>query len=240
MELIIVRHAEPNYELDTLTEKGWKEAALLAERIAKLNVTDFYVSPFGRAQDTASLTLKKMGRTAETLEWLKEFDARIHRPDHDGLDCVWDWMPEDWADQSCFYDADHWYDQPIMQEGHVKERYQWVIENFDAFLEKYGYVRHGNYYETTRECHATVVLFCHFGLQCVLLSRLMNVSPMILWHGLAAPASSVTTVYSEERRKGKTSFRVSSFGDISHLYAADEKPSFMVRYCECYSDKTTH
>ena len=64
MRLIIIRHGDPDYEKDSLTEKGWKEAELLAERIAKLNVKDFYVSPLGRAKDTASLTLKKMNRTA--------------------------------------------------------------------------------------------------------------------------------------------------------------------------------
>ena len=35
MKLLIVRHAEPNYEIDGLTEKGKREAALLAERLKK-------------------------------------------------------------------------------------------------------------------------------------------------------------------------------------------------------------
>ena len=32
MNLIFIRHAEPDYTIDSLTEKGFKEAALLAER----------------------------------------------------------------------------------------------------------------------------------------------------------------------------------------------------------------
>ena len=36
MRLMIVRHGEPNYELDTLTERGWLEAASAAGRLAKL------------------------------------------------------------------------------------------------------------------------------------------------------------------------------------------------------------
>ena len=60
MKLVIIRHADPDYEKDSLTEKGWREAELLSERISKMEVTDFYVSPYGRAKDTASLTLKKM------------------------------------------------------------------------------------------------------------------------------------------------------------------------------------
>ena len=81
MRIIIVRHGDPDYANDTLTEKGWKEAEMLAERLARTEITDFYVSPYGRARDTASCTLKKMNRKAETMEWMREFGPRIHRPD---------------------------------------------------------------------------------------------------------------------------------------------------------------
>ena len=62
MKLLFIRHGDPDYEIDSLTEKGWKEAALLAERVSQLEVKTFYVSPLGRARDTASLTLQKMNR----------------------------------------------------------------------------------------------------------------------------------------------------------------------------------
>lgn len=81
MRILIVRHGDPNYELDTLTETGWKEARLVAEYLAKFNIAAFYVSPLGRAQDTAKCTLEKMNRKAETFDWLQEFPAHIHRPD---------------------------------------------------------------------------------------------------------------------------------------------------------------
>ena len=61
MRLVIIRHGDPDYAIDSLTEKGWREAGLLSERISKLDVKEFYVSPLGRAKDTASLTLEKMG-----------------------------------------------------------------------------------------------------------------------------------------------------------------------------------
>ena len=52
MRLLIVRHGDPDYSIDSLTEKGWKEAEYLSERLSKLDVKDFYVSPLGRAKDT--------------------------------------------------------------------------------------------------------------------------------------------------------------------------------------------
>ena len=65
MPIYIIRHAEPDYARDSLTEKGWREAALLSHRLAKIPDASYYVSPLGRARDTASLTLKAVGNTAE-------------------------------------------------------------------------------------------------------------------------------------------------------------------------------
>jgi probable phosphoglycerate mutase len=59
---------------------------------------------------------------------------------------------------------------------------------------------------------------------------------MILWHGTCAAPTSVTTLVTEERREGIASFRMSSFGDISHLYVADQEPAFAARFCETFSN----
>ena len=57
MKLLIVRHGDPDYAIDSLTETGWIEAELLSDRLCKLDVKAFYCSPMGRAQDTAKATL---------------------------------------------------------------------------------------------------------------------------------------------------------------------------------------
>ena len=61
MRIIFVRHGDPDYANDTLTEKGWREAALLAERVSGWDVTDFYVSPLGRAQDGVAPGVPRAG-----------------------------------------------------------------------------------------------------------------------------------------------------------------------------------
>ena len=178
MRLVIVRHGDPNYEIDSLTEVGWKEAELVADRICKLDVKDFYVSPLGRAQDTASCTLKKLGRTATTYDWLREFPPRIYRPDSPELQYVcWDWLPQDWTTESKYYDVNTWADTKIMQEGHVKEAYENVCTNLDALLAEHGYVREGNYYRVERANNDTLVFFCHFGLECVFCLLYTSPSP---------------------------------------------------------------
>ena len=97
MKLLFIRHGDPDYEKDSLTEKGWHEAELLSQRMAETKVDAFYVSPLGRARDTASLTLKKLGREAEEKPWLREFHAPI--PDfHTGEPRIaWDQLPANWT-----------------------------------------------------------------------------------------------------------------------------------------------
>lgn len=236
MKILIIRHADPDYEADSLTQQGWKEAGLLAERISAMKIKNFYVSPLGRAKDTASLTLKKMNREAEECQWLREFSPLIRRPDREETSIVWDWLPQDWTAEADFYDKDAWMQHRIMKEGKVAEEYRWVTQSLDQLLARHGYEREGNYYRVTDGNMDTIAFFCHFGLECVLLSHLLGVSPMVLWHGICAAPSSVTTLVTEERRQGIASFRMGSFADVSHLTIAGEQPSFSARFCECFTN----
>lgn len=73
MRLLLIRHGDPDYEHDALTEKGRREAALLGRLAPSMNLGECLVSPMGRAQETASYCLKATGKKAETVSWLMEF-----------------------------------------------------------------------------------------------------------------------------------------------------------------------
>lgn len=234
MKIMIIRHGDPDYSIDSLTETGWKEAELLSRSLIKKDIKAFYCSPLGRAKDTAKPTLEKLGREATILPWLQEFPAKVNRPDAGRPIVAWDWLPQDWTAIPEFYDPDKWWDVPVFKEAHVKEIMQEIQTGLDALLAQHGYVREGNVYRVEQANEDTIVLFCHFGLKCALLAHLLHLSPMPLWHGTCAAPSSVTTLVTEERRKGIASFRMGSFGDTSHLYVAGEEPSFAARFCEMY------
>lgn len=136
-----------------------------------------------------------------------------------------------------FFYYDRWMNPKVMQDGHVGEEYKWVTDSLDELLARYGYVREGHYYRVEESNNDTIAFFCHFGLGCVLISHLLGVSPMVLWHGCAAAPSSVAVLNTEERRQGIASFRMSEYGDISHLYANDEPPAFAARFCERYENE---
>lgn len=240
MRLLLIRHGDPDYEHDSLTETGKREAALLVPRMQREEITEFFCSPLGRAKETARPTLEALGRTAEECEWLQEFSIPIHRPDRNGgfSPVPWDWLPADWLSDPRLMDREHWRENEVIKAADVGGHYDRVVTAFDALLAEHGYRRNGLYYDAVRPNTETLAFFCHFGLGCVLLSRLMNCSPMILWQGTAWAPTSVTTVYTEERRPGTAAFRAAAIGDVSHLFAASVPPSFSARFCEVYGDGT--
>ena len=95
MKLLIIRHGDPDYAVDSLTEKGWREASYLKERLLCENISAFYSSPHGRARDTAKPTLDALGRKDEVLPWLREFDAYVVDPESGEKRIAWDRLPRE-------------------------------------------------------------------------------------------------------------------------------------------------
>lgn len=222
MRILIIRHGDPDYSIDSLTPKGWREAELLSHRLIKLPIQDFYCSPLGRAKDTAKATLEKLGREAVILPWLEEFRGRIQPFGKRNHDYPWDLPPREWTTHSEFFDKDRWVEAPLINTGNSGTIYQETKEGLDRLLASYGYERDGMLFRCQDNRDITIALFCHFALGAALVGYLTGVAPTVLWHNFFMPTSSVTTLLSSEIKKGEVSFRCMQMGDTSHLYAAGE------------------
>lgn len=236
MKLLLIRHGDPDYEADSLTETGHTEAKLLAERISAMGIKNYYTSPMGRARKTAEYTLNKTGSSAEVLDWAIEFFEAQIDDGNGGKRIAWDMLPESWTKVPEYYDKEKWLDVPVMRDAEMSSFIARVHNGLDSLLERHGYRREGSLYRAVKPNEDAIALFCHFGVSCVMLSHLLGVSPMVLWHGTIAAPTSVTTLVTEERREGTAAFRMTSFGDISHLYKYDQPPAFAGRFCEMFSN----
>lgn len=234
MRIIFIRHGDPDYDRDSLTEKGWREAALLAERVSKWKVDAFYCSPLGRARDTASLSLQKMGREAKIEPWLREFYAPVKDPVTGEERIFWDLMPEYWTRIPELHDAERFLDTELMRSGAVREEYARVGAGLDAILKEYGYERDGYFYRVKEHRDDTIVLFCHMGVTLVMMSHLLHISPVSLLHGFFFAPSSVTILTAEEREEGTAWFRCQSAGDTRHLHDGGEPISYMGYFAEVF------
>ncbi len=241
MRILIVRHGDPIYETDTLTEKGEREARLLSERLCKENIKKIYCSTLGRARLTAQPTLDKLGVKAEYCDWLREFGyAKIKLPYLEEEKYCWNLLPS--FAETCpeIYSPTEWRNVNFIKNSNVTECYDAVCREFDKVLERHGYKREGNSYKVTAPNNDTIVFFSHFGLTAQLVSHIFCCSPFTVSEHSITPPTSVTTFYSEEREEGLARFCMCGFGDVSHLYKYDEEPSFSGRFCERFTDDTRH
>ena len=219
MRLILVRHGDPNYELDCLTELGHRQAKVVAQRLMEEGIEKIFCSPQGRAQQTAQPFAELSGLTEiETLPFMREI--RFGREDalyqsgnpwlcsiqlmHEGADLQdpnWRELPE-FVDNTATVDIDK------------------VMAAADEWLATLGYKREGLYYRCTNETDEkkTFVLFSHGGSSTAFLSRVLNIPfphlSMVLGH---IPHTCITSLRFD-RRPGKLAMPILEYAvDARHL-----------------------
>ena len=68
MKLYFIRHGEPDYANDCLTETGRKQAEAASRRLEREGIEEIYASPMGRAAETAAFTAQRLGLGVQTLD----------------------------------------------------------------------------------------------------------------------------------------------------------------------------
>ncbi|MCR5217316.1 histidine phosphatase family protein [Treponema sp.] len=256
MHLIFVRHGDPDYANDNVTQKGRRELELLAERSKNWKVDEVYVSPMGRAAATAEACLKNWNVKPQTVSWLREFNYPL--TDKDGNKRIaWDWLPRDYFSEKKYADVNKWWSTKIMKSGNILGHYNEVCNGIDNILSCYDYSRispsmpvyncfpHMTAEEAAVDTHLlpeqkdldnkNIVFFCHLGVMFAILSHLTGISPVQLWQGFFVAPSSVTIAGAEERIPGEVAWRIQTMGDTSHLRAGNENMSASGFYGSCLS-----
>jgi probable phosphoglycerate mutase len=84
VELVLVRHAEPEWVRDglsiddpPLTERGFRQAAMLARWLSDEHFDEVLVSPLLRARQTAAPLLARLGHPWRIAEWLHEIQNPV-------------------------------------------------------------------------------------------------------------------------------------------------------------------
>ena len=147
MKILIIRHAEPDYENNTLTSKGFVEAKYLSERLEHSQITHIYSSPLERALLTAKPTAEKINKEIKVCDWLTEFGyARISI---DGEYYIpWNVMPQIWQEEKEAFDINTWKKSSLYSSVDTPEKYDDVIREFDKMLESHGVKRKNIIYGT--------------------------------------------------------------------------------------------
>ena len=222
MRLIFVRHGEPNYELDCLTEEGRRQAAAAAQRLKNESITEIYSSPQGRAFQTAQYTADLLGLPVQILEYMHEVSwggPGIPVQGHP-------WTLGDMllTESSFDFTSQSWREHPYFRENILLEYEKKISEEIDAFLQQKGFVHDGSRYLCTTEENRTIALFSHGGSGGCALAHLLSLPLPYVLSVMPYDFTSIIILNFPEQMGAYIHPRIELFNDTAHIQAKTEAP----------------
>ena len=221
MLLYIVRHGDPNYELDCLTERGHMQAEAVGKRIAASGINEIYSSPMGRARQTAAPACRLLNLPCHIEDWAHEVEEERLTPEPYGK------LTSVSLIQNTYYrengGIDLPYDRAFEAVGFRYSDMKTATERIAAggrdFLERLGYKEENGVYKILRKNEDKVALFCHTVMARAWLSTLLHIPIHLMWAGFQMTHTGVTVIEFKNNENGITAPYCRCFSDMSHLYA---------------------
>lgn len=220
MRLIFVRHGEPDYENDCLTENGKAQAKSTAVRLKNENLTAVYSSPMGRAMETASYTAKDHGLEIQTLDFMHEIDWGDIGETSDKL--AYDGHPWTLAYKYLAENSDaagngDWTEHHYFKDNRCMKFYDKISALFDEFLSGYGLVRKNGIYFCKEKRDDTIALFAHGGSGAVMFSHILSLPFPFVLTSLPYGVCSVSIIEFGEETGRMVVPRLELFNDMGHI-----------------------
>ena len=223
MILYYVRHGDPIYNPDSLTELGHKQAEALSKRFALYGLDEIYCSTSNRAIQTAEPTCKMLNKEKTLLDWANEGHAFADfcATKADGSR-VWSfYIPErirQFNDKEVKALVDKWYEHPYFEDTNFKRGVERINRETDAFMLNLGYEhdRENGKYKCIRKNEKRVALFAHEGFGKAFLSSLLDIPFPTICTKFQLSHSSVTVIHFGE---GDSVYpHLLQWSNDSHLY----------------------
>lgn len=175
MNLYLIRHAEPDYENDTITKNGEIQAEKLADWLKTIKVDELYHSSMGRAGKTASYLSKVWKVEPVAIDWAREI--RWNNNSKGNVDDSSPWaVKQRIIDNEGYYpEGSSWTNNPSSKDPDLIASYNEHCANLDSFLSEHGYVREKQLYKAVSPNEKTVVIVCHGGVISTWISHLANI-----------------------------------------------------------------
>ncbi|MCR4727689.1 MAG: histidine phosphatase family protein [Lachnospiraceae bacterium] len=176
MRIVLVRHGEPNYEKDCLTELGKKHAKVAAQRLLEEGIDEIYSSPLGRARETAQAFSEASGiKDVKILDFMREIRFGKFGALYESGN-PWE-VAYKMAQRGIDLQRVDWRDYPEFRDNAAVVDIDNIFVKADEWLKELGYEREGSVYRCKRadDSEHTVALFSHGGSSTALLSRILNI-----------------------------------------------------------------
>lgn len=232
MLLYIIRHGDPIYDPDCLTDLGHEQARALVPRLAPLGFDKIFVSPMIRAQQTAAPTCEELKMIPEIRPFLSEqnlFDLccmPLPKDGDEGEETSIRWCfhqrETNYKPRNPYGEMPKWYDLPAFAA--VREKavpgYKKFIEGADSFLSELGYHREDGFYRAENPPYERVAVFCHQGVGLTWMAHMLNIPPQMFWSSFDMTHTGISVLEFREFKNKLTTPICLCLSDTSHLFGA--------------------
>lgn len=224
MLLYIIRHGEPDYSRDCLTERGWKQAEAVGRRLAKCGITRVYASPMGRARETAQPLCRELGLEAQIEDWAHEIHSKhLFTTYPDGTPQSVSRLQntifrENGNMNRSFAEA---FDCPGMRQTRMKDALEYLERDGNEFLARLGYREENGVYRIVEPNEERAALFCHAAMGRAWIASLLRIPLHIMWASFTYELTGVTLLEFRNNADGFTAPTCIYYGDCSHLEGID-------------------
>ena len=221
MLLYIIRHGDPDYTTDTLTDRGWQQAEAVGKRIAAAKIDRIFTSPMGRARQTAEPACRLLGLEAQVEPWTHEIGDERLTVYPDGVKKSVTLLQNTYYRENGNMDLS--YNEsltcPGFRESEMGKALDYVEKNGNEFLARLGYQEENGVYRILRNNEEKVALFCHGAFSRAWISRLLHLPVHMMWASFSYTHTGVTVIEFRNNENGVTAPKCLCYSDISHLYA---------------------
>jgi len=182
VQLLLIRHGDPHYPTDSLTDLGHTEARRLSLALDAFPIDEVYTSTMGRAAQTAAYTSERRGLNPIPCDWLRELDGRYGSsipPQEwtlgDPSPSAYELPAVDLLARAELYSYERW-EHEVPYGPWMRPQCDALYAGCDAVLEGEGYRRYGLRYAVRVPSQRTLAFFCHGGVIAALLSRLLYIA----------------------------------------------------------------
>lgn len=203
MDLYIIRHGDPDYDNDTLTDYGWRQAEALAKRLLAEGIDTIYSSPLGRAKATAKPYADLTGKKVIIQPWAREIGP-LHMPNQYFLS------------DECIEKGHRWFETERFKHIPLGEVAACLHAGIDAIIGANGYERRNNVYVPYDPNNKKIALFCHGNMASVMIPHLLNVPINKTLAQTVLYTTSITVFHFDDNPSGSLPV-CTMFNERSHL-----------------------
>jgi probable phosphoglycerate mutase len=224
MEVVLVRHGEPEWVVDgmnidhpPLTERGHRQAVLMARALAPEQFDEILVSPLERARQTAAPLYAETGRDEDVHAWLRE----IRSP-------VWQGTPREKADAAFAEERrkpshERWHGLSEFGGEANRDFIARIREGCGLFLAERGIELLPGDLPVWRisQPDTRICLVAHAGTNSAIISYMLGLQPTPWeWDRFVLGHASITRLEALELGDGFT-FALTRLADVEHLPVQD-------------------